>query len=26
MDSIAFAGLTASEEYYLAVSFRTVKA
>ncbi len=25
MDSIAFAGLTASEEYYLAVSFRTVK-
>ena len=26
MDSIAFAGLTASKEYYLAVSFRTVKA
>ena len=26
MDSIAFAGLTASEKYYLAVSFRTVKA
>jgi len=25
MDSIAFAGLTASEEYYLAASFRTVK-